>query len=1281
MPATFACPDAVQFARLVEGRLPPADLEQFARHLENCPACGQRLDMHTAPTEVVKVWRGVAERAAVPPESRLWALIGRIENLQPDQHLSAVTQDYLSRADVSTLDGLPRLSPGLRDIQIPGYEILGELGRGGMGVVYRARQLSLKRVVALKMILAGAHAGAEEVERFCREAEAVARLQHPNIVQIYEIASQAGVSYFSLELVEGGPLSRRLKEALPPPDRAAALVSTVARAMDHAHQRGVIHRDLKPANVLLMTDGTPKITDFGLAKQLEADSAQTRTGAVMGTPSYMAPEQALGRSHDIGPLTDVYALGAILYEALTGRPPFRGDSILETLEDVRTKEPEPPSKVRPGVPRDLETICLKCLAKDPQQRYASALALANDLDRFRAGEPILARREGILARARRTLRRHAGKIAAAVLIALVSIAALLVVFSERTSSRVAELEKEILSALDESKLQGAVEYVAAVERLIDELAELAPDRATEERQKLWQRLGQWTQKEMDSATDPIAVGVRLNPIIALIAKHEPLLAQKLTTNLNGLPFRWEALFQLAAPFADATRVLPPGSFKIEGKSLQARAKGAKSKESSLGLVLTNQNSPSNAETRVTFQHPSWEQARYLGLAVNATAKSGYVFVLRPADDDAAKKAAKAGDKGESTTLAAARKEARPLHWQIQRNGEVLAQQVIAAHDLPQGPLEMWVKREGDMLRCQVQRFNVLEFFDPIPLGGAEPGVFGLVASGAVEIEKWSGMRRKMRPRATSLEQGDALFEQERYDDAIAQYRLQADRARNPQEFQQARYKEALCWLATSRANEAVPLLKEVANAEGPRWPLMANCQLWLLLAERKDTQSQQEADAVIEHLLGRKGLGEQQLAKLLPQKLRQRLIHSAEPSAFDLFFRAGKDRLLRAMQRTVAMERVLETDFTRRRTSEMTLARIYRLVDQEPQAFQLTRDILNQYQALESSDIARQTLDHHLWILRRWGRQDEALFEVDRWINGDKVDNKGNRGLYMLPERARINAARNQWQAAEKDIDLLLHNDKNITRGALLDGWCLKGTLRAEAGDAEGARLAWQRGVAAFKYAQLPDRESFGPMLNYSLMASLSGDISDEDARKIQRFFLARLTDENQVKNILDFIVNQQPTSVYREMWRSPRGRKVARQWALRQCSYAEYGQLPLVLLATETFRQMAFTGPLSDDQDQAVWDVSHSAFQHYTLGKISEEHVLMLGITFKGSTFVWDSVAKKLEPELRGRIAHLLGHRYLRINQAKQAAVFFETALRDAPPGSTVHRLAQVELAKLPKR
>jgi tetratricopeptide (TPR) repeat protein/tRNA A-37 threonylcarbamoyl transferase component Bud32 len=331
--------------------------------------------------------------------------------------LRAATPPLASGATPIDEKGDPLLAQAPTEITSPrrinDYEILGEIARGGMGVVYKARHRRLNRLVALKMILAGSFAAPAEVARFLREAESIARLDHPNLVPIYEIGEYEGQPFFAMKLIEGEDLSRHIKDFVERPRAAAELLRTIARAVHYAHQRGLLHRDLKPGNILLDKDGQPHVTDFGLAKRVAdieqaeqptiarpcadtleenpADPPLTRTGTAVGTPSYMAPEQALGKQADLTTAADVYSLGAILYELLTGQPPFRARSALETLGEALAREPDRPSVRNPRVSRDLETICLKCLEKEPARRYSSAAALADDLDRYLSGEPIEAR--------------------------------------------------------------------------------------------------------------------------------------------------------------------------------------------------------------------------------------------------------------------------------------------------------------------------------------------------------------------------------------------------------------------------------------------------------------------------------------------------------------------------------------------------------------------------------------------------------------------------------------------------------------------------------------------------------------------------------------------------------------------------------------------------------------------------------------------------------------------------------------------------------------------------
>src|SRR5262245_36411299 len=360
----------------------------------------------------------------------------------------ADTTNLPPSAESGTLSHSATESPSCERPSIAGYEVLEELGRGGMGVVYKARQTNLKRIVALKMILAGAHASREDLARFRREAEAIAQLQHPNVVQVYEIGEQQNVPFLVLEFIEGGNLAHRLPVTRPSPREAASLIEVLARTVQVAHDRGIIHRDLKPANILLQGksqipnskleqggcsplpdlgvgswDFVPKVTDFGLAKQVNANNPsapayRTASGAILGTPNYMAPEQASGKNKEIGPPVDIYALGALLYECLTGKPPFHADTPLDTVLRVLSEEPVSPRRLNVAVPRDLETVCLKCLEKRPRNRYVTAGELADDLRRFLDDEPIRARPVTRVERAARWVKRHKAMVGAVLLLAL-----------------------------------------------------------------------------------------------------------------------------------------------------------------------------------------------------------------------------------------------------------------------------------------------------------------------------------------------------------------------------------------------------------------------------------------------------------------------------------------------------------------------------------------------------------------------------------------------------------------------------------------------------------------------------------------------------------------------------------------------------------------------------------------------------------------------------------------------------------------------------------------------
>jgi serine/threonine-protein kinase len=423
--STNHCPAPAVLQRFLLGRLAPSEVDRLAGHVEQCPACVATLRTFRDRDTLLDAMEHPVPAPEQAVEDKVLAgLLSRLEQL-----------------DTAVLAATP-LPPG-RLPEVPGYEILEELGRGSMGVVYKARHLSLNRVVALKMIRSGQLAGPEERLRFLAEAEAIAAVRHPGIVQVHDFGTHDGLPYFSLEFCPGGTLADKLAGPPLPPREAAGVVEQVACAVQAAHERGIVHRDLKPGNVLLDRDGSPRVTDFGLAKRVQAVGL-TATGAVMGTPSYMAPEQVAGKTKETGPAADVYALGAILYECLTGRPPFNAAGVHETLLQVLSDEPVPPRRLNAQVPHDLETICLKCLQKEPARRYSSAAELAGELGRWQRGEPIRARPAGRVERALKWARRRpaAAALVGVSVLALVGLIALSSVALWQWQAAVAALDSE-----------------------------------------------------------------------------------------------------------------------------------------------------------------------------------------------------------------------------------------------------------------------------------------------------------------------------------------------------------------------------------------------------------------------------------------------------------------------------------------------------------------------------------------------------------------------------------------------------------------------------------------------------------------------------------------------------------------------------------------------------------------------------------------------------------------------------------------------------------------------
>lgn len=1176
---------------------------------------------------------------------------------------------------------------------VPGYRILQELGRGGMGVVYQAEQIKLKRMVALKMILADRHAAPEQRQRFNTEAQAVAHLHHANIVQIYDVGEHDGCPYFAMEFVGGGSLSRRLGGKPLGPMLAARLVEALARAMQHAHEKGIVHRDLKPANVLLEPgpDLFPKITDFGLAKRLDGDSGQTHTGAVMGTPSYMAPEQAAGRIREIGPLTDVYSLGAILYEALTGRPPFKGDTSLLTMQQVIHDDVPPPSRWQPRMSRDLETVCLRALAKEPRNRYPSAQALAEDLARFQAGEPIQARREPFVSRLVRKVRRQRALVAVALtVVAAVAVVAAFIL-RDTKSTQIAALVREIEKGLQERDWPD--DHLPKLESRLDELEQLDADQAASLRTKLTPRLAEVLRDSFAISTRPILQADDLPAIQARIdrlAQRDADLGQSVRQEFQGR-LRKLQVQELKAPFANLAEVLEPTQVLIDGATIQARPGAAtlSSRVACLGKV----------QMEAVFG-ADWKKVGRIGLVLNFEPKgSEYLFLfgvpdrvdaagdpLPPLPSDAMDQF---GDKHDELALF------------IFRRGDKLREaRVSGARVLAAAELHIHVERDGDRLSFQVNDLEPVVYFDSFPLAGAASGVFALRAPAGLSVRRLHFASQALPPTPSPLERADELYARGQFAEALAEYRRPELPAATTDLGQELRYKIGNCLFRLQRFDEATPLFEELAPGNGPRWPALAAMHLWLIHMQRDQLV---QMDTLMLNLTRR--YTPEQLASLLPLEIRPHLLRAYSVQTLGAKFIRHDAQRIPKLERVVALTDILRVRDYDRMHLRLSLARAYHLEGQYDKATQLLEAMLaDPTLAGAWPDTPHRlvhwqirTVEEYGWLMRLKGDPRKALAAVDLRL----FRSPGKHRMPYLPllvERARLQYALKELKQAERDARAYVASDHNDpyefryhAEAALVLGFALHNQ-----GDVAGAKAVWEAGIhrnwlkrwqAAHPTEKAGGRLIFAGTLVVTnlILSSLTNNVTKEDTDDIVSQAIQLALDDPSAaafKTILSIDPQQ-----FHELWQSPRGFEAARHMALRDIPWYTFQRLPTSVVGIAMLRQGALVRPTAD-QDTLTWKLAEDLQDLYFVeGKVSRNQLFALATTWNGVTgvFGWGGVQKALPPHLRGPVAYVFGQRYQnRLNKTKEARQFYQTALEDsrrAPANSLLERLAQAELMKLDKQ
>lgn len=1168
--------------------------------------------------------------------------------------------------------------------QIGDYELLAEIARGGMGVVYKARHRVLDRLVAIKIPRASQLEDEGEA-RFLREARSAAQLRHPHICPIYEVGHAGRQPFIALGFIDGPTLRQWLRDEEGNARVAAEIIAKVARAVHYAHEQGVIHRDIKPSNIMLDGDSRePMLMDFGLAKQLsDQESHVTKSGQVMGTPVYMAPEQAAGHHEKIGPLSDVYALGAVLYELLTGRPPYAG-STGEVIRQVQSEPPPAPRKLSPSVHRDLETICLKAMAKEPAARYADAAALAEDLQRFCAGEAILARREGVVGRSRRALRRHWRLIAAVLLVSAVAGGlASYFAFGAREAQHVTALTRQFNEHLRRSAW--GEEDLAAMESLAGELSQLDPRAAAELRTQLHDSFarrigGRISNPAALSEADIAGIEADIEWLAARAPNAVPPLRERLQARLRT----WQPVVELAAPFDGWQDVFADDdedkkhddeyhgvSVNAQGRLVAAQIDD-ESPKFATRVVHTVEPSVGNVRLRVVFDS-KWKNANQIGLMLYARQGRGYVFRL--AVPPAPKRRAATSPQLRFWNLM---EKADLADIEILRDGHLLRQRSVRINNLvgPDGQLVLEATAEGGRVRFRVGDAEPLAFEDIFPYTGGGQEHYGLLWPAGVPLVSLSAQRQPLPVQPGELEEGDELFAQQQWEEALRLYRRQAGLAASQQLRDRARYKEALCLLRLQRDDDAEAILESLAQTPDERLQLLAACQLWV---QRLTNLEFVEADVIFEHLESRYSFEE--LALLVPEEQRRDILRRTYHTTVGMNLYRFSEEELRFLERAHAVAELLSINANPgvKNLQVWQLLRGYHAMGEIDKGIRLVRRYLASNNALGSVSIVQECS----WLLRQRGQFSEAMRLINQQMGDRDREHAPPGRSVLLVERARIHAAAGNWKRARQDLDDFLVLDSGTFNYRDYSAACLlRGFLHERDGENEQALELWRRGnyetwVQEVKGGTSSSNLNGMAAAHALFLGSLSESLSDRDVSELVSLAFPVRNSGVTGKLLQQYVHIISPA--VRGMARSERGREVIRQTAFQEVPLRQLLRDPVALLFLEVTQVGAADRKWTDEEADVISQFMYDMIDQYSREEVDMPQAVQLMLAWKGANnvFGWQGVAPSLSPEIRGPVAYILAHRYLKLGRPDDSRQFFETARDDAAEGSTLRKLAEQKLQK----
>lgn len=1211
------------------------------------------LALHGAPTPA-----DVDDRSALAEPNAAAKTSGTFVPVDADQNQGGKSAESFAEATID-LHGEDRAVVGSPDSRprIGEYEVLGTIGRGGMGVVYRARQPRADRIVALKVVRADLADDEELAARFMSEAQAAARVVHDHLVTVFEVGESDGRPYFSMQWVDGPSLQERLAQGPLAPRDAARYLSQVCRAVHAAHEAGILHRDIKPANILIdrQTDRA-LVTDFGLAKlswQTPGASAPESAGAgeqdqrpgksherprqVFGTPSYMAPEQ-MSDSHEAGRAADLYSLGATLFHGVAGRPPFRADHLHELLRQVQHDPPPPLRSISPTAPLDLEVLCARCLEKRPESRPATAAELADELDRYLAGEPIRSRHLGRIERLRRWTRRHRWRVAIVVLTLMVLGASgqarrwrqsyLQSRHLQTLSDEIAELvERPVITSapavprLDPTAFARAETLLAELDQLD---AEGAVARSSEFEGALIQSIHEALARPGLDATD---LG-RVDELLEAADRRLGAAAGPLRAELEQRGERWETVFELS------------GARDVAAHPPDAPARDPDER-------IPYEPSP-DEPLRLRAEFTDWRRAPEVGFILNDDTSVSLREVARRNADAAT--------------------ATRGRRLEVARGGQIVWSASLDDAALPDGPLSFEVVRRGARLDCRVGEqppweidlLLSLSLLDPrlrareikVPVEVEEEFPSGLTVVGARD----AGLAllridtQVAPPPPSPLERGDAELGAGRTQEALLAYREQAESPAADEFRREARFKEALCQWRLGEPRVAEELWGLLATQSGAdRWSALAAAQLWVQALRKHRFE---EADAAL--AIAESRLSLEQVVASLPPAIHQELIDALDRDVRGAGYQRFRQRpdLVPRLERNTQLLVLLDAPAASRSAAEYQWVFSLAHAGELDEALRACRERVIEYR-LSAEELSWQSL--YTWLSVATKQPGLAAPFVEEGLRRKQSEAALQE---LLLARVRQNVAVGLVPDAASELELQIADWRR--RGVARPGEArlLAGFLQESLGNAAGATEHWRLATEEL-------RGSADNIVLRAMVGSLSGSLTDEDCRQL----LAGAVSQFQQSPAVAFLARGLTPRVLleqlpKDQWRNRRGREFARGYALRTLPVAEAVRGPALLIAYSTMRLLVLGADRLDEElppevDELVWNWTLDMHAAYVDGRLHELQIVQLVQTFKGVSGVlgWQGLALGLPDSVRAPLAYAFGWHFQRLGLRNEALRLFNEA------------------------